>query len=282
MPQGGPKILHPHANIEDVEAISTRHYGGARLQLHRQGGANANDLFGASGEVTLADDLVSLEGVIIGSYSRASGNLSIAFNEQATGDAVNATMQALTYQNTGTIHENVAIDWVFTDQNGEGALTSSATQHLSVLDLVPRANERNVLLEPGTALISSLSLNGNHYFQWDRSPDLDIDLHDEGNKMTHDALDELFNLNQDTTNTQRSTTLRISTTEAVEVKLPTLDELMDIYNIHNDYKSEEWETGVHWSATRGDQDKHYALDFATGQVMLFEDSNLQHVVLQVL
>jgi uncharacterized delta-60 repeat protein len=107
-------------------------YAGASLTLARHGGAAAEDLFSATGELVLDDDgKALLGGVEVGSYTNAGGTLAITFNHGATQARVDAVLSSLAYANSSDAPPaSTQIDWTFSDGNvddaqGEGGVRSS-------------------------------------------------------------------------------------------------------------------------------------------------------------
>ncbi|MCX7211177.1 MAG: DUF4347 domain-containing protein, partial [Burkholderiales bacterium] len=72
-------------------------YNGASITLARDGGANAEDVFSALGNLTFTGGNAMLSGVTIGTVSNTAGTLSITFNSNATQARVNELLSSLAY-----------------------------------------------------------------------------------------------------------------------------------------------------------------------------------------
>lgn len=126
---GDPVRLDTDGNIgvSDVELdASPDHYQDATLTVQRQGGPNADDVFGwATGSgVTIAGTALMLDGVQIGTVNDGNGSLQVTFNDAATAADVGRVMGAVTYRNVSTAttaSPNVDIDFTLNDQNDNAA-----------------------------------------------------------------------------------------------------------------------------------------------------------------
>jgi uncharacterized delta-60 repeat protein len=124
----------------DLAALSdgTGNYGGASITLSRDGGANADDLFSARGNLSLNGGNAVLSGVTVGTVVNAGGQLSITFNSNATQARVNEVLSDIAYaNNTITSAASVAINYVFSDgnsgtQGGGGVLTTTGTATVNI------------------------------------------------------------------------------------------------------------------------------------------------------
>ncbi len=109
--------LDGNAAISDPELDAANNYGGASLTLARDGGANAQDVFGSgTGTYAAAGDVV-VDGVTVGTKTNANGQLKITFNGNATTALVNEVLDQITYSNTGTTNGSVQIDYTINDGN---------------------------------------------------------------------------------------------------------------------------------------------------------------------
>ena len=145
--EDGPAVVLDEAvAVFDAELAAQGHYAGASITLARQDGANAQDLFGASGKLVLdASGKALLDGVEIGSHAQADGSLTITFNASATQARVNAALSALTYSNTSdTPPASVTVAWSFSDGNagaqgtgGAKAATGSVVVNISAVNDAP-------------------------------------------------------------------------------------------------------------------------------------------------
>ncbi len=145
---GSPTVLNGGAAVHDAELAAAGSYAGASLTLARHGGANAQDVFGASGHLaalTQGSNLV-LSGVAIGTVTQnASGMLVLTFGAGATEARVNEAMRDITYaNNSDNPAASAQIDWLFSDGNagaqGSGgalAATGSTTVNITAVNDAP-------------------------------------------------------------------------------------------------------------------------------------------------
>ncbi|MFM7738881.1 MAG: delta-60 repeat domain-containing protein, partial [Planctomycetota bacterium] len=117
---GTPVVLDSNVQIFDAELSSTN-FSGATLTLVRNGGANSQDLFSATGTLgalTQGGNLV-VGGTTIGTVTtNSSGTLVLTFNSSATNALVNSAMQQIAYANSSDAPpSSVQIDWTFSDGN---------------------------------------------------------------------------------------------------------------------------------------------------------------------
>ncbi|MFO0383613.1 MAG: beta strand repeat-containing protein [Pirellula sp.] len=140
---GSPVVLDGNVQIFDVE-LSSSNFSGATLTLARNGGANSQDLFSATGTLdalTQGSNLV-VGGTTIGSITTNSGGtLVLSFNASATNALVNSAMQQIAYANSSEAPPaNVQIDWTFSDGNSGaqgtgGALTATGNVVVSITSI---------------------------------------------------------------------------------------------------------------------------------------------------
>ncbi len=145
-------ILDANATIADPELDATNNYNGATLTLARNGGANADDRFSASGVTGSLTEgsSIMLGGTTIGTATTNSGGtLVITFNGNATSTLVDQLLNRLTYANASSNPPaNVQIDFTFNDGNtgvqGSGSaldttgsitITINSVNNLPTLDL---------------------------------------------------------------------------------------------------------------------------------------------------
>jgi Ca2+-binding RTX toxin-like protein len=139
-----PVIIAAFAHISDagLDALNREfgNYSGASLTLARHGGANADDVFGASGSLILRDGIVSLYGSeTVGTYQESGGQLTITFGN-ASSYQVNQVLEQLTYTNSSShAPATVQVDWTFNDGNATNPLSTTATTPISItpVDSVP-------------------------------------------------------------------------------------------------------------------------------------------------
>jgi uncharacterized delta-60 repeat protein len=149
-----PSILNARATIDDAELDAAGSYAGASLTLARHGGANAEDVFGASGNLatlTQGGDIV-LSGVAIGTVTQnEEGTLVLTFGAAATAGRVNEAMRSITYANTSdTPALSVQIEWSFSDGNtgAQGSGGALAATGLTTVHVTP-FNDAPVNTVPG-------------------------------------------------------------------------------------------------------------------------------------
>ena len=118
---GAPIVLASNVQVFDAELSALNNFSGATLTLARNGGASAQDVFSATGNLaTLAQggNLV-LSGVTIGTVTTNSGGtLLLTFNGSATQARVNETLRSIAYANSSDAPPASAqIDRTFNDGN---------------------------------------------------------------------------------------------------------------------------------------------------------------------
>ena len=140
--QGAPVILDRTARVSDLELDATGNYAGASLTLTRHGGADAHDVFSASGNLGILTPggALTLSGTTIGTVgANADGTLILAFDTSATQARVNEALSSIAYANTGnTPPASVQIDWTFSDgntggQGSGGALVASGSTLVNIV-----------------------------------------------------------------------------------------------------------------------------------------------------
>jgi uncharacterized delta-60 repeat protein len=150
-----PTVLNARATVHDAELDAANSYAGASLTLARHSGANAEDVFGASGHLatlTQGGDL-TLSGVAIGTVTQnAGGMLVLTFGAAATEARVNEAMSDITYANTSENPTGSArIDWSFSDGNtgAQGSGGALAATGFTTVNLAP-TNDKPVHTVPGS------------------------------------------------------------------------------------------------------------------------------------
>ena len=138
---GSAVVLNSGLQLFDAELSALNNFNGATLTLARNGGANSQDVFSASGTLgalTQGGNLV-VGGTIIGTVTtNASGTLLLTFNANATNTLVNSAMQQIAYSNSSDAPPaSVQIDWTFNDgntgsQGTGGALTATSNSIVSI------------------------------------------------------------------------------------------------------------------------------------------------------
>ena len=97
---GSPVVLDADVQIFDAELSALNNFSGATLTLVRNGGANAEDVFSATGTLSLSSGNVIVSGTTIGTYTNSGGTLAFTFNGNATQSLVNSAMQQIAYSNS--------------------------------------------------------------------------------------------------------------------------------------------------------------------------------------
>lgn len=122
---GAAIVLDGNALLADPELDlfgASGNWNGAVLTLQRDGGANANDVFGTTGSgntgVNISGTNLRIGTTVVGTVSNAGGTLQITFNSNATASNVDTVLQGLTYQNTDSSPaDSVKINYLIDDQN---------------------------------------------------------------------------------------------------------------------------------------------------------------------
>ncbi len=159
-----PTVLNARATVHDTELAVADSYAGASLTLARHGGADARDVFGASGNLatlTQGGDVV-LSGVAIGTVTQnAGGMLVLTFGAAATEARVNEAMRDITYANTSdTPSSSAQIDWTFSDGNSgaQGTGGALAATGLTTVHVTP-FNDAPVNTMPGSLGTTPAGIN---------------------------------------------------------------------------------------------------------------------------
>ena len=151
---GAAVILDNDVQIFDAELSPADNFAGAILTLSRNGGASAQDVFSATGNLApLAQggNLI-LSGIAIGTVTtNSAGSLQLLFNGNATQARVNETLQSIAYANSSdTPPASAQIDWVFDDGNtgaqgsgGARAATGSTIVGITPVNDAPDATNLN-------------------------------------------------------------------------------------------------------------------------------------------
>ena len=142
---GAPVVLNPNLSVTDAELTPANSFAGATLTLARDGGADAGDLFGGSGALTLSGGFATVSNVTIGTYTETGGSFVLTFGAAATGADVDTALRSLTYATSGhALPASLQIDASFSDgntgaQGTGGAKTAVGDTTISVGVAAPSA-----------------------------------------------------------------------------------------------------------------------------------------------
>ncbi|APW36294.1 hypothetical protein RD110_02935 [Rhodoferax koreense] len=137
----GAVALAPGATVVDTELAAAGHYAGATLTLVRSGGAQAQDLFAATGALSALTQGASLVygGTTVGTVTtNTSGTLVLTFDSNATQALVNNVLRAIGYANSSDAPPaSVQLVWSFSDgntgvQGSGGALVGSGSTTVTI------------------------------------------------------------------------------------------------------------------------------------------------------
>ncbi|MEZ5908176.1 MAG: tandem-95 repeat protein [Hyphomicrobiaceae bacterium] len=162
---GAAVVLDGDVQIFDAELSAQGHYDGATLTLARDGGADPDDVFDATGNLVLTGGNVVLSGVNVGTFTNTGGALAITFNSDATQARVNETLQSITYANSSeTAPASVDILWSFNDGNTGGQSTGGAlettgtvTVNITTVNDVPAGTDATITLDEDSSRVLSLA-----------------------------------------------------------------------------------------------------------------------------
>jgi len=135
---GTAVVLDSDVQIFDSELSTANNFSGATLTLARNGGANSQDLFSASGTLMLSAGNVIVSGTTIGTFTNSAGTLVLTFNSSATQALVNSAMRGIAYSNSSDAPPSSAIvNWTFSDgntgsQGTGGALTAMGSVTINI------------------------------------------------------------------------------------------------------------------------------------------------------
>ena len=172
-----PVVLDADVQILDPELSLLDNFADATLTLVRNGGANAEDLFSATGTLSALNEGGSL---VVGAANigtvttNSGGTLSLTFNSNATNALVNSAMQQIAYSNSSdTPPASVQIDWTFSDgnsgsQGSGGALEANGfcTITITPSNDAPVAVDDSITVAEDTPYTSVIDLDAN---------DMDVD-----------------------------------------------------------------------------------------------------------
>ena len=137
---GSAVVLDADVEVFDQELSGGDDFGGATLTLARNGGAAAEDVFSATGNLVFNAGTLELSATNIGSYTNAGGQLDLTFAAGTTNAQVNEVMQSIAYANTSdSPPSSVQINWTFSDGNTGAQGTGGALAALgaTTVDITP-------------------------------------------------------------------------------------------------------------------------------------------------
>jgi uncharacterized delta-60 repeat protein len=161
---GSPVVLDNDVQVFDTELSAIDNFNGATLTLARNGGANAQDIYSATGTLSALTEGAGLvvSGMTVGTVTTNSlGTLVLTFNANASNALVNSVMQQIAYSNNSdTPPATVQINWTFNDNNNGaqgtgGALSANGSTTVSITatndEQVLATNTGAIVAENGTA-----------------------------------------------------------------------------------------------------------------------------------
>jgi uncharacterized delta-60 repeat protein/CSLREA domain-containing protein len=162
---GAAVVMDADVRLFDRELTDANAFAGATLTLLRDGGANADDVFGATGLLgpLVEGGALVHDGVTIGTVTTNSGGtLVLSFGAGATGTRVNGVLNALSYAHAGdTPPTAVQIDWTFDDgnagaQGSGGALATTGSVTVSIVS----TNDAPSDIDLASPVATNLLVNG--------------------------------------------------------------------------------------------------------------------------
>jgi uncharacterized delta-60 repeat protein len=139
-------------------------YSGASMLLQRSTGPNGQDVFGIKGALSLISQggPLIVDGATIGTVViNAGGKLLFTFNGNATQALVDAALHQITYRNTSEAPPaSVGLTWTFSDGDGTGPLTASATTtvHIASINDAPVITSNGGGASAGVAVVENTTI----------------------------------------------------------------------------------------------------------------------------
>ena len=125
---GAAVNLDENLRVFDEELSTVDGFDGVTLNLVRNGGANNDDVFSATGNLLLNAGSLELSSTVVGSYSNTQGELTLSFVAGVSNAQVNEVMQSIAYSNNNDVPPlNVQIDWTFREAT-TGAQSSGGVE----------------------------------------------------------------------------------------------------------------------------------------------------------
>ncbi|SBS25810.1 RTX-I toxin determinant A from serotypes 1/9 [Marinomonas aquimarina] len=140
---GSAVVIDSNVTIADTEldALNTNagNYDGASLTIARNGGADANDVFGLNGGTLTESGTLTISSTDIGTVTaNSAGTLTLSFNSSATSALVDQALQSITYSNSSEAPAaSVTLDWTFNDGTSNSSGTNQTTVTISALNDAP-------------------------------------------------------------------------------------------------------------------------------------------------
>ncbi|MCX6871230.1 MAG: Ig-like domain-containing protein, partial [Verrucomicrobia bacterium] len=130
---GAAVTLDSNATVSDVELSAYNNWGAAVLTIARQGGANAEDVFGWTGSgssgVNASGPSVRIATTSVGTFTSTGGTLTITFANATTTAQVNTVLQGITYANSNNNPPaSVVLAFTINDANAPTDLTKTNPQ----------------------------------------------------------------------------------------------------------------------------------------------------------
>ena len=168
-------VLDSDLTLSDAEiSEGLDNYDGTTLVLNRNGGANSEDVFSATGDLVFDGSQVKfpISGTeqVIGTLTNSDGTLSIQFTNASLTEAnINEILQSITYSNTNQAPpSSVQIDWTFNDSNeaaesdpqgtgGSLTATGSTTVNITAVNDAPVLTQNDFSISEGGVLTLTTS-----------------------------------------------------------------------------------------------------------------------------
>jgi Ca2+-binding RTX toxin-like protein len=137
--EGGTALqIDSNVTVADTELDALNgaagNYSGASLTVARNGGANAEDVFGfqTTGGVSLVGSNLQSGGNTIATFSQTNGTLTVTFTSAngttASSAIADSVLQGITYSNSASVPTaNVTLDYTFNDGTSNSTGTNQAT-----------------------------------------------------------------------------------------------------------------------------------------------------------
>ncbi|OEC35163.1 protein of unknown function [Pseudomonas cuatrocienegasensis] len=141
---GSSVVIDSNATAFDSELDAANNYTGSSLSITRNGGANAADVFGSSGQLgTLTQgQSFTWNGTTVGTVTANSGgSLLLSFNSSATTAVVNGVLQSITYSNNSNDPSTpVTLNYAFNDGTTNSTGTNQAVVAINAVNDAPTLN----------------------------------------------------------------------------------------------------------------------------------------------